>query len=152
MAKNSNTNKTTNPDSATVGSPSTYNAALSVASISGTKSKYVRAKEDGYTFFFNEANNTSYKPYDFFEMLNLADGDNEIEYVTIPGYGSRLNYSSVDVKGKIVLVKRGDISFEEKTKQAYLAGARGIIIYNNISGEITMSAGNDAKNSSMLNF
>ena len=143
--ENSNTNKTTNPDSATVGSPSTYNAALSVASISGAKSKYVRAKEDGYTFFFNEANNTSYKPYDFFEMLNLADGDNEIEYVTIPGYGSRLNYSSVDVKGKIVLVKRGDISFEEKTKQAYLAGARGIIIYNNISGEITMSAGNDAK-------
>ena len=142
---NSNTNKTTNPDSATVGSPSTYNAALSVASISGTKSKYVRAKDDGYTFFFNEANNTSYKPYDFFEMLNLNDGDNEIEYVTIPGYGSRLNYSSADVKGKIALVKRGDISFEEKTKQAYLAGARGIIIYNNISGDITMSAGNDAK-------
>ena len=36
-SENGNTNKTENPDSATVGSPSTYDAAMSVASINGNK-------------------------------------------------------------------------------------------------------------------
>ena len=141
----SNTNKVTNPDSATVGSPSTYTAALSVASISGTKSKYIKT-EEGYVFFFNEANNASAKAYDFYEMMNLSAGENrELEYVTIPGYGSRINYSNIDVSGKVALVKRGDISFEEKARFAAEAGAVACIVYNNIGGDILMSAGNDLK-------
>lgn len=39
-----NTNMVTNPDSGTVGSPSTYDAALSVASISGERSRYADHK------------------------------------------------------------------------------------------------------------
>ncbi|MGM9969602.1 MAG: leucine-rich repeat protein [Anaeroplasma sp.] len=141
----SNTNKASNPDSATVGSPSTYSGALSVASISGVKSKYISTK-DGYVFFFNEANSYGTDPYDFYEMLNIEnDKDVEIEYITVPGYGKKVNYSSIDVKGKIALVKRGDISFEEKAKYAYEAGAIGCIVYNNIGGEILMSAGNGLK-------
>lgn len=138
-----NTNKVTNPDSATVGSPSTYNAALSVASISGTKSKYIEA-DDGYIFYFNEANNAAALPYDFIEMLNLPAGqDVEYEYVTVPGYGKKINYSNVDVKGKVALVKRGDNSFEDKAKIAYEEGAVACIVYNNIGGDILMSAGNN---------
>ena len=38
--KNGNLGLTSNPDSATVGSPSTYDAALSIASISMSKEKY----------------------------------------------------------------------------------------------------------------
>ncbi len=140
-----NTNKATNPDSATVGSPSTYTASLSVASISGTKSKYIVA-DNGYVFFFNESNNAGAKPYDFYEMLNLPENQDVVyEYVTVPGNGKEVNYSNIDVHGKIALVKRGENSFEDKAKIAYEAGAIACIVYNNIGGDILMSAGNNLK-------
>ncbi|PLS07941.1 S8 family serine peptidase [Neobacillus cucumis] len=39
-----------------------------------------------------------------------------------------------DVQGKIALIKRGTITFSEKAKNAYEAGAKGVLIYNNLSG------------------
>ncbi len=142
--ENSNTNKASNPDSATVGSPGTYASTISVASISGLKSKYI-ITEDGYTFFFNNANDNSGEPYDFYDMLfsKLESNQEEIvlEYVTVPGVGKNVNYSGIDVKGKIALVKRGDTSFEEKAKVALAHGALACIIYNNIAGDVFMNAG-----------
>lgn len=142
----SNTNKTSNPDSATVGAPSTYNAALAVASINGRKENYILV--NGNTeVFFNEAYNMATDEYSFFEMLGLNKDNTtaKFEYVAIPGYGYSINYSGLDIEGKIALVKRGDITFEEKVQFAYEAGAAGIIIYNNIFGEISMTVGNDLK-------
>ena len=141
-----NTNKTDNPDSATVGSPSTYNAAFSVASINGNKEKYMFANGDTEVFF-NEAYNMSAKEYNFFEMLGVSATNQRVEYdyVTIPGYGYAINYSGLEMSGKIALVKRGDITFEEKVRYAYEAGAAAIIVYNNVFGEITMTVGNDLK-------
>ena len=142
--ENGNTNKASNPDSATIGSPGSYASTISVASISGVKSKYM-VHEDGYIFFFNNANNNAGKPYDFYDMLfeNL-DTDKqkiELEYVTVPGVGKKINYSSVDVDGKIALVKRGETSFEEKAQVALAEGAIGCIIYNNVAGDVFMNAG-----------
>ena len=140
----SNTNKTDNPDSATVGAPSTYNAAMSVASINGRKEHYILV--NGNTeVFFNEAYNMASDEYSFFEMLGLdaVNTTAEFEYVTVPGYGYAINYTGLEIEGKIALVRRGDITFEEKVQYAYEAGAAGIIIYNNIFGEITMTVGND---------
>ncbi|MBQ3253849.1 MAG: S8 family serine peptidase, partial [Acholeplasmatales bacterium] len=138
----SNTNKASNPDSATVGSPGSYSTALSVASISGVKSKYITA-EDGFVFFFNDANSAGAEQYDFYEMLGIEDGkDVVIDYVTVPGFGNPVNYANIDVKGKIALVKRGDNTFEEKARNAKNAGAIGCIVYNNIGGDIFMNAGN----------
>ena len=142
--ENSNTNKASNPDSATVGSPGTYKSTFSVASISGVKSSYI-IDETGYTFFFNNANNNAGKAYDFYKMLyeelDTGDATMEIEYVTVPGVGKKVNYSNIDVKGKIALVKRGETSFEEKAQVALSQGAIGCIIYNNIAGEVYMNAG-----------
>ena len=141
-----NTNKTDNPDSATVGSPSTYESAMSVASINGRKENYILV--NGNTeVFFNEAYNMASDEYSFFEMLGLTKENTtaEFEYVTIPGYGYAINYTGLDIEGKVALVKRGDITFEEKVQYAYEAGAAGIIIYNNIGGEISMTVGNDLK-------
>lgn len=144
-SENGNTSKVTNPDSATVGSPSTYNAALSVASISGTKSEYIIANGN-YNFFFNQANNLAGDSYDFFDMLNIpANSNKTIEYVTVPGVGLKVNYSSINVQGKIALVKRGNNTFEEKAQIAYENGAVGCIIYNNIAGDILMSMGKTMK-------
>lgn len=39
-----------------------------------------------------------------------------------------------DVKGRIVLIERGEITFTEKANNAFEAGAVAVIIYNNISG------------------
>ena len=108
-----NTNKTRNPDSATVGAPSTYNAAMSVASINGNKDKYMLANGNQEVFFL-ESFNQSAKEYNFFEMMGITEGVTKtFDYVTVPGYGYAANYIGTDVKGKIALVKRGDISFEE---------------------------------------
>ena len=140
----SDTNKTTNPDSSTVGAPSTYDAAMSVASINGRKENYMLANGD-LVVFYTEAYNSGLKEYNFFEMLGLTK-DNphaELEYVTIPGYGYQINYTGLEMQGKIALVKRGDITFEEKVQYAREAGAAGIIIYNNVVGTITMTVGDD---------
>lgn len=53
-----NTNKVTTPDAGTVGSPSTYEGALSVASISGVKSNYI-VSDEGYVFYYIESNNST---------------------------------------------------------------------------------------------
>lgn len=138
---NGNTSKVWNPDSATVGSPSTYAGALSVASISGTKSKYIVANGD-QTFFFNESNDMAGKPYDFFDGIGLpASGEKTFEYVTVPGVGMKINYTGLDVRGKIALVRRGDNTFEEKARLAHENGAIACIIYNNVNGDILMSMG-----------
>ena len=142
---NGNTNKTENPDSATVGSPSTYNAAMSVASINGNKDNYMLAN-GADAIFFTPSVDTSAKEYDFFAMLGIKEGESAIfDYVTVPGVGMKINYSGIDVNGKIALVKRGDITFEEKVQYAAEAGAIAVIVYNNVFGDLTMTIGNDAK-------
>ena len=141
-----NTNKVTNPDSGTVGSPSTYDAAMSVASISGTKSKYLIANNN-QVVFYSESNAINGTPNDFYKELYAALGKSEseditLEYVTIPGVGKEINFLALgDLTGKVALIKRGDNTFEEKAKNAKAAGAVACIIYNNIEGEILMSMG-----------
>lgn len=140
-----NTNKVTNPDSGTVGSPSTYDAALSVASISGVMDKYVVAN-GSQTFFYKESNSISGDQNKFYEELyaqqNLdPNGTYEFEYVTVPGVGLRVNFRGLDLTGKVALIKRGDNTFEEKAMLAKDAGAIACIIYNNIEGDILMSMG-----------
>ncbi len=138
--KNGNLGLTTNPDTATVGSPSTYDGALSVASISGTPSPYILAGER--IIYLTEATNSKGDEKSFFDEVLAGKGDSAvIDYVLIPGVGRPADYMGMDVTGKIVLVRRGDTTFEEKANAAYSKGAAGIIIFNNTSGEIKMNAG-----------
>ncbi len=143
--KNGNLGLTSNPDTSTVGSPSTYEGAMSVASINGKKTPYILFNDS--IIYFVEATNASSKEKDFFAEL-LADklpaNSNEavdLEYVVVPGAGRPADYYGIDVKGKIALVRRGSTTFEEKAQAATNAGAAAIIIYNNVSGDIKMNAG-----------
>lgn len=54
--------------------------------------------------------------------------------VAVPNVGRTADFASVDVKGAIALVKRGEIRFLEKAKNAAAAGAIGLVIVNNQSG------------------
>lgn len=140
-----NTNMVTNPDSSTVGSPSTYKASLSVASISGVASRYLLCN-DTDVVFFRESSSITGDENDFISELyaqqNIPKNEERTyEYVTVPGYGSRVNYTGLNVNGKIALVRRGSNTFEDKALQAKVNGAVAIIIYNNVEGEISMSMG-----------
>ncbi len=143
------TNLTSNPDSATVGSPSTYFSSLSVASISGQKSSYMLLN-DGTAVYFNESSMASGQQGKFVEELLGGASAKELKYVVVPGYGRPSNYTNAVKtelrKGNcIAVVSRGDISFEEKQKNAFDAGAIGCIIYNNMSGKISASLGTGKK-------
>ncbi|MBR2444190.1 MAG: leucine-rich repeat protein [Clostridia bacterium] len=138
--KNGNLGLTSNPDTATVGSPSTYEGALSIASINGIKTPYILY--NGKIVYFTESSDSSAEERYFVDgLLKEGVNDIEIEYVLIPGVGRDAEYTGIDVKGKIALVKRGDTTFEEKAQAAEKAGALGVIVYNNISGDIRMNVG-----------
>ncbi len=138
-----NTNKVENPDSATVGSPSTYEAAMAVASINGNKDKYMLANGEKEIFFV-EAFDQNSEEYDFYEMLGItSDGPQTYEYVTVPGYGLEVSFTGLDLEGKVALIKRGgDVTFEDKVLNAKRANAAAVIIYNNVYGDIAMTVGN----------
>ncbi|MGN0620913.1 MAG: S8 family serine peptidase [Porcipelethomonas sp.] len=59
-----------------------------------------------------------------------------LEYVVIDGIGNAACYEGVDVKGKVAVVERGEITFNEKATYAKINGAVGIIIYNNEEGVV----------------
>ena len=144
------TNLSSNPDSATVGSPSTYPGALSVASIDGQQAKYIRVNVGGNDKFlyYSEASDGNGNKKDFIAELrsNLGQPSGEIalDYVVVPGYGQAVNYTrNINVRGKIAVVRRGgNVTFEEKVRVAKQKGAVACVIYNNVSGIIHMSLGN----------
>ncbi len=138
--KNGNLGLTSNPDSATVSSPSTYAGAISIASINGAKTSYI-LYEDKIIYFLESTNRVADEK-DFVEDL-LPNGQDSItvEYVTIPGVGRTADYTGIDVTGKVALIARGSNTFEEKANIAEKQGAIGVIIYNNVSGDIRMNVG-----------
>jgi len=154
------TNLTSNPDSGTVGAPSTYPAALSVASINGQKSSYITANDDENQVAFITRSSDQYGvEFDFIEQLYTIAGkqkgqDLRFKYVVISGVGrpaaytstvrSQLNHANAvgaGYDGTIALVRRGDTTFAEKVQAAMSAGADACIIYNNLAGTIRMSLG-----------
>ncbi len=143
------TNLASNPDAGTVGSPSTYAGALSVASINGQKASYFVANENDAnkkTFvFFEEARDIHGNSLEFVEKL-LALGSSEFEYVVVDGVGDAPDYTSrvkrlFREKKRLALIKRGDTTFEEKVETAMKMGAAGVIVYNNVAGVIRMNLG-----------
>ena len=138
--KNGNLGLTSNPDSATVGSPSTYKGAISIASVSGVKTPYILYGDK--IIYFNESTDRISEEKHFVEEL-LKDGATtlDIEFVKIPGAGRSADYTGIDVTGKIALISRGSTTFEEKANVAQQKGAAGVIIYNNVSGDIKMNVG-----------
>lgn len=153
------TNLATNPDSATVGSPSTYDAALSVASINGQKATYIQANNDeNQVAFITTSSDENGNEYKFTELLYRVagkdyatyEGNLNFKYVVIGGVGRATNYNAAIKReinnkegydGVIALVKRGDTTFAEKVQTAMNNGVDACIIYNNVSGTIRMSLG-----------
>ena len=127
-----------NPDMETLGSPGTARSATTVASAENTK-----ATTDGVTITSADGKTTIVNP----EATQLSEGTdraffNDKKFYVVKdkngklGTGAAKQYTSA-VKGKIAIVKRGDLSFTDKQKYAQEAGAAGLIIVNNKPGDMT---------------
>ena len=138
--KNGNLGLTSNPDSATVSSPSTYKGALSIASINGAKTSYI-LYNDQIIYFVESTNRVAEEKNFVDDILGENETEKTVEYVTIPGVGRTADYTGIDVSGKVALIARGSNTFEEKANIAQKQGALGAIIYNNVSGDIRMNVG-----------
>ncbi len=136
---NGNLGLTSNPDTGTVGSPSTYEGVMSVASIAGVETPYIEYEDK--IIYFTETTDGAAEENNFYDMLLGEEKLMKVDYVLIPGVGRTADYTGIDVEGKIALVRRGQNTFEEKAIIAQEQGALGIIIYNNVSGDIKMNVG-----------
>ena len=160
------TNLATNPDSGTVGSPSTFEGAMSVASINGQYAPYLLANADangngGDPIYYQESRNEDSDAYNFLNEL-LGDPDPEsddydpnyknsatFKYVVIPGTGASTDYTRtikalLDDKseGKVIaVIRRGNTPFKDKIETAISNNADAVIVYNNVSGMVRMSLG-----------
>ncbi|MDD6642794.1 MAG: leucine-rich repeat protein, partial [Firmicutes bacterium] len=54
-----------------------------------------------------------------------------VEFAVVPGYGTAEDYAELDVSGKVAVVQRGTISFQEKLNNAAAAGAIAMLCFNN---------------------
>jgi aminopeptidase YwaD len=63
--------------------------------------------------------------------------DLEAEVVAVPNQGGRSDYANLDVRGRIVLVKRGGITFLEKARAAINAKAIGMVVINSVPGRLS---------------
>ncbi|MGN0818422.1 MAG: leucine-rich repeat protein, partial [Candidatus Coproplasma sp.] len=150
------TNLASNPDSGTVGSPSTFDGAVSVASINGQLSRYMKVETSSGSqpIYYIDSSDANSVAYDFFKEITEgctpdSDGNYKFKYVVIPGIGQASDYTSsiksqlADKQGGkvIAVIKRGTTTFQDKIDLAMRNGADAAIVYNNVAGTIRMSLG-----------
>jgi hypothetical protein len=123
------------PGAKTLGSPGTAALGISVgASDSAMKIPTITAEAGKNTF-------------ENMKLLgkNFSDRIEELTGQSLPvvytGIGQESDFKGKDVRDKIALIERGTLTFDVKIKNAKAAGAKAVIIYNNVDGEITSYVG-----------
>jgi len=128
-------NLTENIENATVGQPSTYANAMSIASAENAVVKTAYFEAAGRKVFYQD----NYEYLLGAVAWSLKDlAGQELEYVIVPGLGGEDSYYDLetyeqitDVAGKVAIVMRGQLSFAEKCMYAEAMGAAAVIIWNN---------------------
>ncbi len=124
------------PDSGTVHAPSTTPDALSVASANTFSGRYPAIKlADGSRYIPYTDTNFAIFDGGYRHDFNITFDNQTLEYVSIPGVGAPEDFTGIDVKGKIALIERGELSFAEKNENAARAGAVAAIIYDNTDAQ-----------------
>lgn len=118
------------PKPLTLGSPGGAHAAISVAASYPPVLTPVFEVEGMDKKFFSQLATSS----------PVLDTDKPLEAV-FAGFGKPDDYNNKDVKGKLVIVSRGEISFGDKSRNAKKAGAAALIIFNNEAGELAATLG-----------
>ncbi|MEA3314139.1 MAG: S8 family serine peptidase [Caldisericota bacterium] len=81
----------------------------------------------------------------------FTDGNYEVVYC---GYGLESDFSGENLTGKIALVSRGIIYFGDKDINAKNMGAKGIIVFNNVSGlpDVELQSQSGSKETDFIPF
>ncbi|WP_374019295.1 S8 family serine peptidase [Paenibacillus thiaminolyticus] len=118
------------PKPLTLGSPGGAHAAISVAASYPPVMTPVFEVESLDKKFFSKLATSS--------PVLAVDTPLEAVYA---GLGKPDDYKNKAVKGKLVVVSRGGISFGDKSRNAKKAGAAALIIFNNEAGELGATLG-----------
>ena len=122
-----------NPDNGAVASPSTYDAALSVASMNNVKSTSPYMLVGDRKIRYSDPAETASK--------QIASLNGSYEYVDC-GVGATTDFTGKSLSGKVALIQRageenGEIlTFAQKETNAKNAGAKAVIIYDNVEGDL----------------
>ncbi|MDU5142817.1 MAG: S8 family serine peptidase [Paenibacillus dendritiformis] len=118
------------PKPLTLGSPGGAHAAISVAASYPPVLTPVFEAEGLDKKFFSQLATSS----------PVLDTDKPLEAV-FAGFGKPDDFKNKTVKGKLVVVSRGEISFGDKSRNAKKAGAAALIIFNNEAGDLAATLG-----------
>lgn len=122
-----------NPDNGAVASPSTYDAALSVASMNNVKATAPYLLVGDRKIRYSDPAETVSK--------QIASLNGTYEYVAC-GVGATSDFTGKALSGKVALIQRagkenGEIlTFAQKEANAKKAGAKAVIIYDNVEGDL----------------
>ena len=120
---------TANPDSSTLSAAGALSTVFSVASAMSDDVEDCTLLLGEHTIPYTDTTAT----------YNLAEGKTFRQYFSeelpalaiIPGVGKPGDFAHQDISGKIALIKRGELPFAEKVRNAAEAGAVGVIVYDN---------------------
>lgn len=122
-----------NPDNGAVASPSTYDAALSVASMNNVKATAPYLLLGEQKIRYSDPAETASK--------QIASLNGMYEYVDC-GVGATTDFTGKALSDKVALIQRageenGEIlTFAKKEANAKAAGAKAVIIYDNVEGDL----------------
>lgn len=121
----------------TVGNPGSYTNVLTVASAVNAGYTGCGFQVQGRTYFYSDAEGKGTIPS--MTTLDKSGKGTDYEYVFLESFGEMEDYKNIDVKGKIVFVSKGIISYAQKHENAQKAGAAALFIYNDEYGYVRMN-------------
>ena len=118
-------------DYGVLGSPASYDGNIAVASMENVDYPAYQITVGGEGYAYRDHNGT--------EFLDTFAGQ-ELEYVMVPDLGVAEAYADIDVSGKVAVISRGEITFQEKVEYAAGAGAIAAVVYDNQQGALVTMA------------
>ncbi len=117
------------PNRGTMGTPSTARLGIAVGNTTNPEAQYT-AKINVTAGEYKYSKAASLMRTNFGKSLS-DQLKGEFDIVAIPGLGEVKDFEGIDVEGKVALISRGTIAFDEKIENAKANGAIAAIIHNN---------------------
>ncbi|MBU9711340.1 S8 family serine peptidase [Evansella tamaricis] len=124
-------NGNSGPNNWTVGSPGTSREAISVGATQLPHVAYEIKLATAGVSSYNSAKAMGYPNVESLTALNGKTYD-----LVFVGLAGAADFAGKDVRGKVVVTQRGTHTFVDKVQNAKNAGAEGVIMFNNATGEI----------------
>ncbi|MFJ7936292.1 S8 family serine peptidase [Sporosarcina sp. NPDC096371] len=118
------------PGEKTLGSPGTAALGISV----GASNASMAIPTFSGSAFDNQFDDLQLLVKDFSDQIEDLQG--QTLPIVFAGLGSVEDFAGKEVGGKIALMERGVLGFDQKIKNAKNAGAKAVIVYNNEDGQI----------------